>query len=207
MRLLLIFSAVIAISIQTHGKKLAGSIIANGQTRDVTFDIKVTVFADEPNFEAIQYKVRYYDENGKKQTLRPEDADEIYFQYYGMFVRMISLPNTISHKRMFLKSSKIFLKLEVDGPLRLYRFYYKQTMPGSGGYGGGGAPAMTFSVDDAIFQKGNGPLKQPKDFGWKKDMLEYFSDCPALTKMIESKDLKRGDIEAIAMFYNRNCGK
>jgi hypothetical protein len=62
-----------------------------------------------------------------------------------------------------------------------------------------------YTVDNLIFQKGNEPLKQPRSLGWKKDMLEYFSDCPALRERIEDKDLKRADIEAIVMYYNNNC--
>jgi hypothetical protein len=65
---------------------------------------------------------------------------------------------------------------------------------------------MTYTADNLIFQKGNGPLKQPRALGWKKDMLEYFSDCPALRERIESKDLRRKEIEAIVLFYNRQCG-
>ena len=207
MRLLLI-TALLAISFHTYGKKIQGTIILNGNSREVTFDIKVPLLGYEPNFERIQYKVRYYDESGKKQTLRPGDADEIRFKYAGMEVRMISRPNTLGSGGIFSTASKIFLKLEIDGPLKLYRYYYKQSAPAYyGGAGGGYSPGASYTVENLIFQKGNGPLKQPRALGWKKDMLEYFSDCPALRELIESKDLRRKEIEAIVMYYNRTCGK
>jgi hypothetical protein len=208
MRTLLIISALAVISLHAYGRKIQGIIILNGKSREVTFDIKVPFLVDEPNFERIQYKVRYYDESGKKQTLRPDGADEIRFEYEGMEVRMISCPNTLGGGSIFSTASKIFLKLEIDGPLKLYRYYYKQSTPGYyGGAGGGYSPGASYTSDNLIFQKGNGPLKQPRTLAWKKDMLEYFSDCPALRERIESKDLRRKEIEAIVLYYNQNCGR
>jgi hypothetical protein len=207
MRIPLLIAALVAMSLHTYGRKIPGTIILNGKSKEVTFDIKVPLLVDEPNFVRIQYKVRYYDESGKKQTLRPDDADEIRFTYEGMEVRMISCANTFGAGSIFSTASKIFLKLEIDGPLRLYRYYFKQTTGGYYGGAGGYSPGVTYTADNFIFQKDNGPLKQPKTFGWKKDMLEYFSDCPALHERIESKDLRRKEIEAIVLYYNANCGK
>jgi hypothetical protein len=81
--------------------------------------------------------------------------------------------------------------------------------------GVGGAPGGVFpnntstssTVNDFIFHKGNGELKSPKTLGWRKDMIEYFSDCPALREKIESKDLRRKEIEAIVLYYNNNCAR
>lgn len=204
---LLVITTLVVLSLHAHAKKIPGTIITNGKASEVTFDIKVPLLSDEPNFERIQYRVRYFDHFGKKQTLRPEDADEIRFNYLGMDVRMISCANTFDAGSIFSSSPKIFLKIEIDGPLKLYRFYYTQTTGGSFNAGGGYAPGMTYTVDNLIFQKGNGPLKRPRSIGWKKDMLEYFSDCPALRDRIESKDLRKKEIEAIVMYYNQNCAK
>jgi hypothetical protein len=208
MRTLFTIAALVVIIFQSYGRKIQGTIVSNGKSRQVTFDIKVPLLADEPNFERIQYKVRYYDESGKKNTLRPDDADEIWFEYEGMEVRMISCVNSIGGGSLFSTSSRIFLKLEIDGPLRLYRYYYKQTTPGYyGGPGAGYSGGTTYTADNLIFQKGNGPLKQPRTLGWKKDMLDYFRDCPALHERIESKDLRRKEIEAIVLYYNQHCAK
>jgi hypothetical protein len=206
MRSLILIVALVTSSLFVYGKKVGGTIMFKGESRNVTFDIKVPLLGFEPNFERIQYKVKYYDENGKKRTLRPDDADEIWFDYDGGEVHMISCPNTLGG--IFSTSNKIFLKVEIDGPLRLFRYYYKQRTsgygtPGSAGFSGG----TVYVADDFIFQKGNGPLKQPKAWGWKKDMIEYFSDCPGLRDRIEKKDLNRREVEAIVLYYNSNCGK
>jgi hypothetical protein len=207
MRTVLLIGVLLVTSLHAYCKKIQGVIIVDGNQREVTFDIKVPLLADEPNFERIQYKVRYYDESGKKRTLRPDDADEIRFSYEGMEVRMISCINTLGGG-LFSTSSRIFLKLEIEGQLRLYRFYYRQTTPGfyGGGAGVGYSSGASYTIDNFVFQKGDGPLKQPKTLGWKKDMLDYFSDCPTLRDRIESKDLRRKEIEAIVLYYNQNCG-
>jgi hypothetical protein len=56
-----------------------------------------------------------------------------------------------------------------------------------------------------ILQKGNGELKRPKGLTFKKDMINYFSDCPKLVEKIESKDFRKDDLESIVRFYNSNC--
>jgi hypothetical protein len=209
MKGIILTTVLVAASLYAQARKIDGVIITRGTSRKVTFDIKVPLLANEPNFERIQYRVRYYDENGKKRTLRPDDADEIRFNYEGMDVRMIACPNTLGGGSVFSTAARIFLKLEIDGALRLYRFYYKQTTAGMyyGGPGGGYSPGSVYTAENLVFQKGNGPLKQPRSIGWKKDMLQYFSDCPALQELIEGKDLRRKEIEAIVIYYNRNCGK
>jgi hypothetical protein len=207
MRIYLLTIALAILSLCAYGKKVPGIIIVNGKVKDVTFDIKVPLLGSEPNFERIQYKVRYYDENGKKKTLRPGDAEEINFYYQGKEVRMISCVNTLGLGDIFSNAEKLFLKLEIDGPLRLYRYYFKQS---TGGYSAGAGvytPGMTYTVENFIFQKGNDALMKPRSLRWRKDMLEYFNDCPGLREQIEAKDFRKGDIEAIALYYNQHCGK
>ena len=207
MKTLVLITTLILLSPHAYGIKTPGTIISNGESQNVTFDIKVPLLAGEPNFERLQYKVRYYDENGQKRTLRPDDADEIRFKLGGIQVRMISCANTFGAGSIFSTASRIFLRLELDGALKLYRYYFKQNNSGYSAGAGAYVPGPTFTHDNLILQKGNGPLKHPRGLGWKKDMLEYFSDCPALREQIESKDLRRNDIEAMVLYYNRNCAK
>ncbi|HEY3404024.1 MAG TPA: hypothetical protein VGK59_11590 [Ohtaekwangia sp.] len=207
MKNLLFIATLVVASLHAYGKKVPGTIITKGESKDVMLDLKVDLFAGEPNFERTQYKIKYYDETGKKQTLRPDDADEVIFTYEGLKVRMISCVNTLGSGDIFSSSVKIFLKLEIDGPLRLYRFYYKQSNPGYFGAGGTYTAGATYTLENMVFQKGNGPLKQSKGTGWRKDMRAYFSDCPALAERIENKDLGKKEIEAIVRYYNTNCGR
>lgn len=38
-------------------------------------------------------------------------------------------------------------------------------------------------------------------------MVEYFRDCPDLREPIDSKDLRRKEIESIVMYYNQHCAE
>ncbi len=207
MRISFVIVVFVFLSAHADARKVHGFIVAGAEKREVTFEVRVPLFANEPNFERTQYKIRYYDERGNLQTLKPTDADEISFDYEGMEVRMISVENTIGAGGFLLRPKRIFLKLEIDGPLRLYRYYYKTQTGGSynpaTGYSGG----ATYTVEDLIFQKGNGPLKQPRTMGWRNDMLEYFSDCPNVRSLIENKALRRSEMESITRMYNSSCAK
>ena len=95
---------------------------------------------------------------------------------------------------------KIFLHLQVDGKLKLFRYYFKRdkTAPGLG----------HISIPDAalLYQKGNSTLKKTNQPEFRPEMMQYFSDCPELSKKIETGEFRRTDIKKIAEFYNSHCG-
>jgi hypothetical protein len=188
-------------------RKIEGQIISSKGTRNVVFNIPFRFLSKEPNYERLQFRVRYYDASGKLVTLKPDDAEEIRFTVANKQVRMLSRINTIGGGSIFSTQANIFLRLEVDGPLKLFHYYYTQTSPGM--YSGSGAMTggHSYSVENLILQKGNGELKQPRSLTFRKDMRAYFSDCPQLTERIEARDFRRADLEAIVMFYNSNCAK
>lgn len=205
MRTIVMLIAVMLVSTVGFARKIKGTIVANGQEQQVTFNVKIPFLGGEPSFERMQYRIKYFDEAGKKHLLRPDDAAEIRFEFEGQPVRMISCRNNLGLGNMFSTSLNIFLKLEIDGPLRLYRYYYRQTSGGIYTAGGGYTPGTSYTVENFVFQKGDGPLKRSDGWGWRKEMLKYFSDCPALASLIESKELRKREVEAIVMFYNDKC--
>ena len=119
---------------------------------------------------------------------------------------MLSRYNSLGLGNIFSMSTNIFLKLETDGKLKLFNYYYTQSSPGmynasTGAMTGG----YSYSVERYILQKGDGELKRPKSLTFKKDMVEYFSYCPALVEKIESKYFRKNDLEFIVNYYNSNC--
>jgi hypothetical protein len=208
MKKLLIIGFLMLIVANAWARKVKGYIVKDGKSREVTFNVRVNFLADEPNLEKLQFRVKYYDENGKKHILLPTDASEISFDLGGTPVRMVSVTNTLNLGSIFSSNPRVFLKIEIDGPLKMYRYYYTQHNPSMyTGAGVGFSTGYSYTLDNVVFQKGNGILKNIKGLGWKKDMMEYFEDCPALAGLIENKDLKRRDVEAIVTFYNQNCGR
>ncbi|NOZ46096.1 MAG: hypothetical protein GXO79_04860 [Chlorobi bacterium] len=193
-------------SAKVEAKKIKGKILFQDDTIEVIFNIPIKFFSQEPNYERLQYKVKYYNQSGKKVVIRPDDAEEIRFKYQSKEIRMLSLYNTLGLGNIFSISSNIFLKLEIDGNLKLFNYYYTQQAPGmysastgmvTGGY--------SYSVEKYILQKGNGKLKRTKGLTFKNDMISYFSDCPELVTKIENKEFRKKDIQSIVMYYNSNC--
>lgn len=119
---------------------------------------------------------------------------------------MLSRYNSLGFGNIFSTSTNIFLRLEIDGKLKLFNYYYTQSSPGmynssTGGMTGG----YSYTVEKYVFQKETGELKRFKGLTFRKDMIEYFNDCPELSKKIEDKEFRKNDMESIVRYYNSNC--
>ncbi len=190
-------------------KDIKGIIITKtNDTLHVTFTVSISFFTQEPNLQKMQWKVKYLDSTNTKQILRPADAKEVSFSYEGETIRMISLKNNLGLSRsIFTEDSCVFLKLVIDGKLRLYNYYYTQSSGGgyynstAGMYTGGGS----YTAETFILQKNTSELFQSGSMSFKKDMIKYFSDCPAIVKKLEDKTYRRKDVELIVNEYNKDC--
>lgn len=205
-KLLLVILVVVSAISSSEAEKIKGKIIFQDDTVDVTFNIPVNLLTQTPNYEKLQYRVKYFDKNGRKKKLKPDQAKEIQFRYNNENVRMLSMVNTVGGgSNMFSFNPNIFLKLEVDGELKMYSHYVTQHTPGMYNATTGMSPGYTYSFDRYLLQKGDSELKKPKALGFRKDMMEYFSDCPTLVQQIDNKAFKKADLEAIVIFYNSQC--
>ena len=52
-----------------EAKKIAGKIVRDNESIDVIFKIRVNFLSQKPDFEKLQYKIKYYDSTGKKSPL------------------------------------------------------------------------------------------------------------------------------------------
>lgn len=191
-----------------EAKKVDGKIVYENDTVDVTFIIPVKLLSQEPKYERLQYKIKFYDPSGKKVILKPDQAKEIQFTYGSEKIRMLSRRNSLQTGIIFSASVNIFLKLEMDGELKMFSYYFTQNSPGMYNASTGMvSPGYTYDVERYILQKEDAELKSLKGLSFRKDMMEYFMDCPALSRKIEDRILKKSDLEAIVRFYNSNCGK
>lgn len=196
-KILFFFIAFVIIHPGAIAKKIEGTIVfENGTERTVTFKIPFRLLSSHADYERLQHRVKFFDK-GEKLVLRPGEASEFRFQYQNETVRMVSISGS-GLEGLFARNNAIFLKLEIDGALRLYRFFATRS---SGGYNS----TYTYQTAEYYLQKGKGPLKRPKGISFRKDMVEYLSDCPTVADKINDKDFKRRDLEVIVMFYNKNC--
>lgn len=107
---------------------------------------------------------------------------------------------------MWTDTSFIFLRLQVDGRVRLFYHYYTETSPGVPSAGAWGA-GFSYTVETFALERDEGELFQPRNLNFREDMSEYFEDCPELQRRIEERDLKRIHIEVIVIAYNKKCGE
>jgi len=182
----------------TKAEKIKGKIIySNDSIVNVVFNIPFNNYTAEIDFQSLQYKVTYFDAKGEKIKLHPGFVKEIQFTYSHEKIRMIS--------RIY-KHDFIFLKLAIDGHLKLYDYYYTQITPGmSNPMSGTMSVGSVYSVDSYLLEKENDELTSIRKSKFKKDMCKYFSDCSLLIEKIKEKEFGKEDIEAIVRFYNSKC--
>lgn len=210
-----LITIVLIFTFKLEAKKIEGKIILEDDTIDVTFNIPINFLTQKPNYLQLQNKVKYFDSNGNKIILRPEDAKEINFNYANEDVRMLSRFNSLSFGNIFSMNKTIFLKLEIDGKLKLFTYYYSEkpgnfSSPSSmpGGVSGGLSLGISIgSIQDkcSILQKEYGELKSPKLWTFKKDMAKYFSDCPAIVEKLDNPYIDSNSLELLVNYYNSNC--
>ncbi len=204
MRPILIFLAAVLIVFSAHAKKLPGKIISENGISDVVFFVPRGSIPFEPDYPSIQYKIRYLDPQGRKKVLRPGQCDEIRFVYNDEEVRMLARKNTWMPGPKFSFNRNVFLKLEVDGHMKLFRNYYKETIPDAGSTSMVGQHEYTRYR--YLVQRGGDDIRLMSVLGFRGDMTTYFEDCPELAARIDNRDLRRRDAVEIVQFYNRNCG-
>jgi len=181
-------------------------ISKSNDTLRVTFKIPIKFFSQEPNYERLQCKIKYFDSNKKKMILKPNMANEISFDYEGKKIRFLSRPNDLDlYCTIFSDNSNLFLHLIKDGKLKLFKYYQTNNTlrynPSTGMTTGG----LQYIFDNYIMQKGNEELFVTGLFSFRKDMVDYLSDCPDLSRKIEDKIYRSYDIEKIIDEYNQSC--
>jgi hypothetical protein len=107
------------------------------------------------------------------------------------------------------KTTVLFLRVLVDGSfLRLFQFYVVSTNPGnSSSVYNSSAVGSSTTNDKYILLKKDGKQIRPKMFTFNKEVADYLSDVPVLSKKIETKILNVKDVEQIAKEYNTLFGK
>ena len=193
---------------KTAAKKLEGKLLLENDTMEVTFHVPVNLFTQEINYEKLQHKIKYFDSSGKKVIISPDQAEEIRFIYKREEIRMLSRYCSRRLGRVFLMNHHLFLKLEIDGKLKMFKYYFTENSPvmynssknvTTMGY--------SFTADRYILQKSDEEIFMPRDLTFRKDMVKYFQDCPELFLKIENKEYRQKDLKIVVCYYNSNCAK
>jgi hypothetical protein len=193
-RLLFLLLIIIVVLESTEAKDIKGKIIYLNDTVDVIFVIPTDFTMEEIRYRSIQNKVKYYNSAGKKVKLLPDDVVEIRFSYSNEDIRMLSVRDTHDFNDIW-GTKYIFLKLIVDGRLKLFEYHFSDS----------NMSGMNYVTNSYILKKNNGVLWWPEKWTFRKDMINYLSDCPELTRQIQEKEFEKSDLVNIVKFYNTNC--
>jgi hypothetical protein len=191
----------------SYSKKIEGYYITtNNEKYNTVFEIPVGMLSDEINFEAIQFVLKYYDENEKKQKLDLELIFEVGFDYNGEKFVLRKLRNSINLvPNALFDTSYILLRIIKEDIISSYSFSGTSYMVNSNGYGGVGGGGNFYKYGSSILVKKDGTMVDPSTGSFRKKMSEFFSDCPDLVDKINDKVYKRNQIDEVIEYYKVNC--
>lgn len=188
-----------------EAKKIEGEILYTNDTIKVTFDIPIYAFG-KIMYEMVQYSIIYYDSLNNKMRIQADSAKEIRFTYGTENVRMLSKPTPV--KMLSLRPyNNIFLKLEMDGYIKIFKYYHTKTMTNYSKDRISTGSTSMYGTESFYIQKGEGKLNLLNKFVYRKELFKYFNDCPDLVKKIENKEFRKKDIKSIIIYYNTKCVK
>lgn len=179
-------------------------ITSNNETLRCEFLIPMKFWEGEPDFESMQWKVKYLDNLGKKVKLKPAFAKGFGFSLNGKDYTFHSYKNSINVvSSIFIDNTFIYLRLKSDGYLKIYQYYQTQN---SGGYYNAGtgmvSAGVSYTVERMCFKKGDGELTKIRKLFFKKDMSAYLADDVELATKITNKEYRFDDVERIVAEYN-----
>lgn len=188
----------------TYAKKIEGTIVYDNVEVAVVFNIPVGLFKTVPNFEILQRRIIYFDKQGHRIVLKPDHAREVRFEYRGQKVRMLSRCDSTRIMNVTGKGRYVFLKLEIEGKLSLFKYFYTEHS-GAPYDPEGGSTGTTYPAERFILQKENDALKEIRGLSFRKDMMSYFDDCQELVERIDDKIMRKKDLVAIVQYFNSHC--
>ncbi len=219
-QVVLLIGILVAVTCSAQAKKIAGKIYFSKDTLEVVFNIPLKLIARTPDFVSLQRGVTYYNAEGKKVKVLPDHAKAFSFVFKDNVITMLSCRNEfedlyIQPLLSFKERQKnIFLKLEINGKLKLFTYYesrqsYGAPMPANPAAPGGMffAPGIAYTKTYSVLQKGNGHIEKPKAISFRKDMMYYFHDCPELVDRLKQREYTKSKLQELVLFYNSNCGQ
>jgi len=173
--------------------RISGTILKNDKQLDVELKIPLG-FSESINFEKLQKKIIYYFK-GKKHKVRPEEIEEVRFEYKGQKYRLVSLNVKITTFTTFKR--RLLLRLHKDGSIRLFTILYKDRV-GSG----------SFSTSNYWVINKEG-IEAEVIYGPSRERIlkELKEDCMKIGGQDTSTKIIVNDIEDLVDFYNKESTK
>jgi hypothetical protein len=190
----------------TYCQNAIGKIIFNNNdTIEAQFNIPIKSLNDKVKLDELQYGVIYYDSAKKGKFLSPNQAKEFSFTHDNELFIMHSAFNDLESNMFGSSSRKAFLKLLIDGKIKLFDFSEQKRFSSNGSPLGMAIGSFDYTKGQYIIQKENGKAHKLEKIGFKGQILTLVNDCPDLVKIISDGNWGRNEIDKIIAFYNNDC--
>jgi hypothetical protein len=201
----LLFLLSIPFSVVQAKKKVQGYYVTLADdTVKCTFLVPVDLLFQEPKYINLQYKIMYLDTKGEKQKFIPGQIKAFALFLQQTRITYLSVRRNIEiMPSLFSNEEHIFLRLNIDGPLRMFKYYVQRQSGGGYSPTMGFSPTVAYTDENFLLQKENGLLTQCRFLHFRKDLSKYLSDYPELSQKILNRDYVKGDIELIVKEYNQ----
>ena len=199
---------------KSAAKKIEGQLVLeNGASAIVTLDIPVIKISKEVNFQKLKKSLNYYSKSGKLRILKPSQVNEFTFQYMYVTYKMASKRRMSAMGLGISENTHIFLQVEIENPLSLFKFIKIRNMNAPGvSIGNVGAiglslsPSINRKIEVYVIERPDGRLFVANKMDFRKKMAKFIYDCSTLSGQILDKKMGFEDIIPIVNYYNDNCG-
>lgn len=177
--------------------KVVGQIITHRSTMDVTFSIPYDKKTREVNYMAMKYEVKYRDKSKIKFTGIPVVIREFNFMVNNEEIRMVS--------RRDEKGKNVFLKLEVDGRMKVFSRFFLESYTYTAS--NGKQKVGTRTAKEGLLQLDDGRLVLPNMEFSKDAVADISKPCPWFQSKVLSGEYPTNNLMHVAQRFNSECGK
>lgn len=191
-------------------------LLKTGEKIEVTIKISDGLLVPGTNFYDLQYGIKYYDKDDKKQKMKLALVKELYFKIDTNEYKMVCFKNTMKvRNKNYVAKSYVMLYEVQKGALSNYSYYYgamNYTIVGPSMMHPGGNHIAFYSIPmntDRVFLnvlqiEGKQPIKVTNR-KFEKPILKYLATCKDVTTKIEKGTFGKSDLIKIVDEYNEVC--
>lgn len=157
------------------------------------------------NFYRLQPGVKFVSVNGVRIDLNPKSIAEYRFEWMGQEIRMLS--SDCKEKKKFTRKSwkNVFLKLEVDGRMKVLIYYHSVSNLTPSGPPPRHGYYTSAPVQEEVLKRDGEQGVKMTDLRNPETRKAFFADCPDLYERVEDENPHFGECMLIAKYYNANC--
>jgi hypothetical protein len=188
-----------ALSQQAHALKVKGYYLDNQlDTNFVSFEIPI-VPPNKVDVLRLHDGLTFFDSNDNERALKPHQAKAFFFTYDDVDYHFVACQDYLNLSKKLVKSAStyLFLRLEVEGSMRLFSYTYTQHV----------GIDFSYPTTMMVYKRKNDLFFVPKPMSYKKSLIDYFEDCKEIQDKIKYNFFETDDDIEIVKLYNLVCAE